>query len=223
MASKVFLCYRRDDSAGYAGRIEDRLVREFGQNLLFIDVDAIPLGVDFIKVLHEEVAKCAVLVAVIGNRWLDASDEAGNRRLDDEEDFVRVEIKAALQRDIPVIPILLDGVRVPKANQLPKDIEALATRNGLDVRHSSFHGDMDRLIQDLRKGPLKDAGTQQRAGSETIVMQELVRRRARLGDAEDAAVTSRERLIANAIGIITVIVVAGGGLLLLFALSGAKF
>src|SRR5215475_10550183 len=106
MAFKVFISYRRDDSAGHAGRVQDRLEREFGRDLSFIDVDAIPLGTNFVKVLHEEVAKCSVLLAVIGLNWLDARDDDGNRRLDDENDFVRIEIASALRRDIPVVPIL---------------------------------------------------------------------------------------------------------------------
>jgi hypothetical protein len=150
ISAKVFLCYRRDDSAGYAGRVQDRLEREFGRDLLFMDVDAIPLGVNFSKVLREEVAKCGVLLAVIGPNWLDARGEEGTRRLDDPNDFVRIEIAAALQRDIPVIPILLDGARVPKADQLPKDLEELALRNALNVRHDSFHSDMDKLIRGLK-------------------------------------------------------------------------
>jgi formylglycine-generating enzyme required for sulfatase activity len=152
MPRKVFISYRRDDSAGHAGRVHDRLEREFGPDLLFMDVDAIPLGVNFIKVLREEVARCDVLLAVIGPNWLNVRDEEGNRRLDNPSDFLRIEIATALQRDIPVIPILLDGARMPKADQLPKDLEELAVRNGLDIRHASFHSDMDRLIRGL-KGP----------------------------------------------------------------------
>src|SRR5215831_5439873 len=165
MAAKVFLCYRRDDSAGYAGRVQDRLALEFGRDLLFMDVDAIPLGVNFATVLHNEVAKCEVLLAVIGPHWLDARDDAGSRRLDDPHDFVRIEIGAALQRSIPVIPILLDGAKVPKANQLPKDLEELSLRNGLDVRHASFHNDVDRLIRGL-KGQLAEADAEKRRRDE---------------------------------------------------------
>ena len=157
MAAKVFINYRRDDSAGHAGRVRDRLAHELGRDLLFMDVDAISLGANFSKVLHEEVAKCGVLLAVIGPNWSDVRDEHGNRRLDDPNDFVRIEITAALQRDIPVIPILLDGARIPKADQLPDDLKELASRNGLDVRHASFHTDMDRLILGL-KGQLDQAG-----------------------------------------------------------------
>src|SRR5262245_4480800 len=156
MATKVFISYRRDDSAGHAGRVHDRLEREFGRDLLFMDVDAVPLGDNFVKVLAEEVAKCDVLLAVIGPNWLNARDEDGNRRLDNPHDFVRIEIGAALQRNIPVIPILLDGAKVPKANQLPKELEELSLRNGLDVRHASFHSDIDRLVRSL-KGQMAEA------------------------------------------------------------------
>jgi hypothetical protein len=146
----VFISYRRGDSAGYAGRLMDRLKTELGRDVLFMDVDAIPLGTNFEKVLHEEVAKCAVLLAVIGPNWSDARGENGKRRLDDPNDFVRIEIAAALKRKIPVIPILLDGARIPKANELPHDLRGLTSRNGLDVRHASFHEDMDRLIRGLK-------------------------------------------------------------------------
>jgi hypothetical protein len=165
MASKVFISYRRDDSAGHAGRVHDRLEREFGRDLLFMDVDSVPLGINFVKVLSEEVAKCDVLVAVIGPNWLNAHDEDGNRRLDNPRDFVRIEIGAALQRNIPVIPILLDGAKVPKANQLPKELEELSLRNGLDVRHVSFHNDIDKLVRSL-KGQLAETDSAERGGLE---------------------------------------------------------
>jgi formylglycine-generating enzyme required for sulfatase activity len=152
MPSKVFISYRRDDSAGYAGRVHDRLEREFGADLLFMDVDAIPLGRDFTKVLRDEVAKCDVLLALIGPNWLNVRDKQGNRRLDNPADFLRIEIATALQRDIPVIPILLDGARMPRANQLPKDLEELSKRHGLAIHHASFRSDMDNLIRGL-KGP----------------------------------------------------------------------
>ncbi|MBR1279006.1 SUMF1/EgtB/PvdO family nonheme iron enzyme [Bradyrhizobium sp. AUGA SZCCT0283] len=150
MAPKVFISYRRDDSAGHAGRVHDRLEREFGRNLLFMDVDSVPLGVNFVKVLGEEIAKCDALLAIIGPGWLDARDENGNRRLDNLNDFVRIEIETALLRGIPVIPILLEGTRVPKADRLPDGLKELALRNGVDVRHASFLDDMERLIRGLK-------------------------------------------------------------------------
>src|SRR5262245_7845344 len=126
MAAKVFISYRRDDSAGHTGRVKDRLAREFGNDLLFLDVDSIPAGANFATVLREEVATCRVLLAMIGPNWLDAHGEDGSRRLDNPKDFVRIEIATALQGDIPVIPILLYGAKLPKANQLPDDLRELA-------------------------------------------------------------------------------------------------
>jgi TPR repeat protein len=148
---RIFLTYRRDDSAGQTGRIADRLKREFGEDSLFMDVDAIPLGVDFPKRINDEVARCDVLIAAIGNRWIDLTDETGQRRIDNPLDFVRIEISAALQRDIPLIPILFDGTKIPKAQLLPDDVKGLAFRNGLDVRHATFHSDIDRLVQALKQ------------------------------------------------------------------------
>ena len=146
----VFICYRRDDSSGTAGRVHDRLAQAFGDNLLFMDVDNIPLGSDFVDVLRDAVTTCEVLLAVIGQHWLDARGTDGNRRLDDENDFVRIEIATALQRNIPVIPILVDGAKIPKAAELTRDLQGLSTRSGLDVRHASFQVDMDRLINGLK-------------------------------------------------------------------------
>jgi hypothetical protein len=136
----------------------DRLDGELGRDLVFMDVDAIPLGTNFSKVLHEEVAKCSVLLAVIGPNWLDARDEHGNRRLDNPNDFVRIEIAAALQRNIPVIPILLEGARIPKADELPEDLKELALRNGMEIRHASFQDDMNRLIRGLKEDGVYLAG-----------------------------------------------------------------
>jgi hypothetical protein len=163
--TKVFLCYRREDSGGYAGRIQDQLAQALGSDVLFMDVDAIPLGANFVRVLHDEVAKCEVLLAVIGRNWLDARDEHGNRRLENPNDFVRVEIGAALQRNIPVVPILLDGARIPDVRQLPKELEELSFRNGIDVRLASFHNDVSRLIQGLKTQLNIDIKRRQEIGS----------------------------------------------------------
>jgi hypothetical protein len=148
---RIFLTYRRDDSAGQTGRIADRLRREFGEDSLFMDVDGIPLGVDFHRRINDEVARCDVLIAAIGNRWIDLTDQTGQRRIDNPLDFVRIEISAALRRDIPLIPILLDGTKIPNAQLLPEEVKGLAARNGLDVRHATFHSDLDRLVRELRQ------------------------------------------------------------------------
>jgi len=150
MPYRIFDSYRREDSAGYAGRLNDRLALEFGKDSVFMDVDGIPLGVDFVKRLTEEVAKCDVLLAVIGPRWIDLPDDDGTRRLDNPNDFVRVEIRTALARDIPVIPILLDKISMPRARLLPDDLKAFAVRTALALRHETFHADLDRLVKELK-------------------------------------------------------------------------
>jgi formylglycine-generating enzyme required for sulfatase activity len=191
MSAKVFISYRRDDSAGHAGRVHDRLERELGRDLLFMDVDAIPLGANFVKVLGEEVAKCDVLLAIIGPGWLEARDEDGHRRLDNPHDYVRIEIAAALKRDIPVIPILLESTPVPRAERLPEDLKDLALRNGLNVRHASFHGDMDRLIRSLgsgkpeqqgrgRKVPRQPAGARRQSAPKRYRVEDRIRVDARI-------------------------------------------
>jgi formylglycine-generating enzyme required for sulfatase activity len=124
-----------------------------------MDVDTIPLGADFVKVLDEEIATCSVLLAIISPGWVDDRDENGDRRLEKPNDFVRIEISTALKRDIPVIPILLEGARVPMADQLPDDLKELALRQGLEVRHASFASDMDRLISRLKSVPAPPQGS----------------------------------------------------------------
>ena len=105
MAGTIFINYRREDSIGTAGRLHDRLAQAFGKNNLFMDVDSIPAGVDFQTYLNNQVAACDVLLVVIGQNWLHSKDESGKRRLDSPDDFVAVEIEAALARDIRVIPV----------------------------------------------------------------------------------------------------------------------
>jgi hypothetical protein len=159
---KVFISYRREDSAGYAGRLHDRLVQELG-DVIFMDVDGIPLGVDFVERLTKEVASCDVLLAMIGPRWINIRDKKKKRRLDNPRDFVRVEISAALQRDIPVIPILVEGTEMPGDHLLPEDMKPLAVRNGLNVDHASFHTDLARLIRELKRLVVDDRTTPDQA------------------------------------------------------------
>lgn len=149
--SKILISYRREDSADVTGRIYDRLIQVFPQ-AVFRDVDSIPLGVDFRAYLDEQVAKCDVFLAVIGREWLKAKGRKGKSRLEDPGDFVRIEIESALKRQIVVIPVLVQGAMIPKAERLPVSIQALSYRNGIVVRPDpDFHKDMDRLITHLRQ------------------------------------------------------------------------
>ena len=150
MASKIFISYRRDDSAALAGRLYDRLVEAFGEANLFMDVDNIPAGADFVKYLNKQVANCDIFLCAVGPNWLTANDEDGSRRLNQPGDYVRIEIAAALSRDIPVIPVLIDGARVPKGRDLPEEIAPLTRRQAVEVRNSHFRRDVNDLTQKIR-------------------------------------------------------------------------
>ena len=151
MAGKIFINYRRDDSIGMAGRLHDRLAQTFGQKNLFMDVDSIPAGVDFVADLNGHVAARDVVLVVIGRNWLDAKDETGRQRLHNPDDFVVIEIATALARDIRVIPVLVDGAHMPKASELPDPIKPLVRRNAVEMRNAQFGRDAEALIEKIRK------------------------------------------------------------------------
>jgi hypothetical protein len=151
MAGKIFINYRRDDSIGTAGRLNDRLAQSFGRNNLFMDVDNIPAGVDFVEYLSSQVAACDVFLAIIGPNWLDAKDDDGRRRLDNPDDYVAIEIAAALARKIRVIPVLVDGARTPKADKLPDSVKPLVRRNAAEIRNTQFGRDAEALAMKVRE------------------------------------------------------------------------
>jgi hypothetical protein len=146
MADKIFINYRRDDSIAAAGRLSDRLIESFGRDQIFIDVDNMPAGVDFVAYLKEQVAACDVFLVIIGPDWLDAKDANGQRRLDDPDDYVAIEIAAALERSIRVIPVLIDGARMPNAAELADRLKQLVRRHAEEVRNSQFSRDAEALI-----------------------------------------------------------------------------
>ena len=146
----LFISYRRSDSSDVTGRICDSLKAKFGEDSVFKDVDSIPLGADFRKIISEAVGQCHVLLAIIGDDWLNVMDGQGKRRIDDPNDFVQIEIAAALQRSIPVVPVLVEKTPMPRADELPPPLHELAFRNGIPVRPDpDFHNDMDRLCQQV--------------------------------------------------------------------------
>lgn len=150
--NKIFLSYRREDSADVTGRIDDRLVQQFGREAVFVDVDSIPFGVDFRKHLDEQVSKCDVFLAVIGPDWMGSKDSEGKSKLEDVRDFVRIEIESALKREIPIIPVFVRGAKFPAAERLPTSVQTLSYRNGLAVRSGTdFHKDMNRLVEFLKQ------------------------------------------------------------------------
>jgi WD40 repeat protein len=146
---RVFVSYRRDDAGDAAGRIYDHLVEQYGAESVFIDIDTIPAGADFVQVISEAVASCDVLIAVIGKRWLTVKDGSGGRRIDDPLDFVHLEIATALSSGVQVVPALVQRIVMPKETQLPAPLRALARRNAINLSHEHFGEGMHRLIADL--------------------------------------------------------------------------
>ena len=147
----IFISYRRNDTEGEAGRLFDDLIEEFGDNSVFMDVAAIEAGRDFRKVIDESVSTCGVLLAIVGKNWVDAKDDSGRRRLDDPTDFVRLETCSALRRDIPVVPILVRGAKMPRPEELPEDLREFAYRNSVELTHARWNSDLQVLIEALRR------------------------------------------------------------------------
>lgn len=156
----IFISYRRDDSAGYAGRLYDRLSAHFGADQVFMDVEGIELGTDFVTAIEQAVGSCKVLIVVIGDEWLSTTDAAGRRRLDDPHDFVRLETRVALEREIRVVPVLVGGALMPRTEELPDELKSLARRQAIEISHKQWDGSTRELIRALNimLGQRPDAG-----------------------------------------------------------------
>lgn len=161
----IFISYRREESAGHAGRIYDRLRERFGRDRVFMDVSAIEPGVDFVEAIDRAVGSCTVLLVVIGRRWLDSTDRAGQRRLDDPKDFIRLEVGTALRRNIRVIPVLVQDAAMPGEGDLPDDLKLLARRNAFEINDNHWDSNMAQLEETLARvlgdtaGPALPGGT----------------------------------------------------------------
>jgi TIR domain len=145
----IFLAYRREDSASWARHVYDRITNSLGPKSVFFEVSSIELGQDFVEVLTEQISLCDALVAIIGRNWLQAADKDNRRRLDDPDDFVRIEIEAALARNIPVIPVLVDGATMPKTSELPESLKGLARQPGFEISRDKFGVDVEKLMRAL--------------------------------------------------------------------------
>jgi hypothetical protein len=167
----VFISYRREDSPGYARLIYERLSAKLKTTDVFFDVDNIQPGVDFVEALTKSVAACDVLVAVIGKNWTSSLDKNNQRRLEDPKDFVRIEIETALDRAVRVIPVLVEGATMPSPEDLPINIKKLARRQAIEISHTQFNSDVERLTRALS---FLEAG---RATREDLVKQEPQRDR----------------------------------------------
>src|SRR5262245_53981610 len=148
--STVFISYRRQTAAGEARALFNDLVARLGPSAVFMDVDSISLGRDFRGELQKILAACDLMLVIIDKDWAAAKDEKGRIRLENATDFVRMEIEAALKRDIVITPVLVKGAQMPAADQLPAEIRDLAYRNGFELSHNRWESDMRELMRRLR-------------------------------------------------------------------------
>ncbi|HEV2957746.1 MAG TPA: toll/interleukin-1 receptor domain-containing protein [Xanthobacteraceae bacterium] len=146
MTGKIFINYRRGDDPGHTGRLFDNLAQSFPSNQLFMDVESIRPGIDFVDLLQKQVSECAVMLTVIGQQWLNAADEKGARRLDNPNDFVRIEIESALRLHKRIIPVLVNNSRMPTPAELPDTLKPLARLQAIRLTHEKFRSDIDELV-----------------------------------------------------------------------------
>src|SRR5262249_43271237 len=191
---RILVSYRRADTAYLATTLHEKLAQAFGLDNVFMDVNAIPAGRDFRRHLEQAVAKCDVVLAVIDERWLDAREADGRRRLDLPTDWVRIELETALARDIPVIPLLVAGAKTPVEAELPESLRELAYRQALLLRPGrDFQHDMDMLRQEIertcmpeaaeeRQGQVAEAARQWHAGAEAVERPGTAGRDRRVGE-----------------------------------------
>lgn len=166
--SRIFINYRRQDSEGYVGRLYDHLVQHFGRDQLFMDVDDIKPGADFVSELEKAVTACDVVLSVIGPHWLNAADDSGLRRLDLWNDFVRIEIATALSQNKVVIPVLVGKARMPAPSDLPEDISMLSRRNAFELSHARFAGDVQKLVEIIQASMTPKGATKPDTTSEIV-------------------------------------------------------
>ncbi len=150
-ARGVFISYRRSDAGPYARLLQVRLGQHLPGTPVFMDLDSIEAGTDFVEAIQAGVASCRILIALIGPRWVTVTDGEGRRRLDDPDDYVRFEIRTALERRARVIPVLVDGATMPHRQQLPDDLAALARLNALQMSYDRYVYDEGRLMTIIQK------------------------------------------------------------------------
>jgi len=145
--TRIFINYRRQDCPAHAGRLADALEARFGKGSVFMDVDTIAPGEDFVERIEQAIGDCDIVLALIGDDWLSVTDATGTRRIDDPDDFVRLEISSALARQgVRVIPVLVEGAQMPSSRDLPDALAALARRNAIELTDARWRSDTSLLI-----------------------------------------------------------------------------
>lgn len=159
--SRIFVSYRRDETSGHAGRLIDRLNGHFGRERVFFDLQTIRPGMDRVKALESALSECSVLIAVIGKAWAEGLDRKGRRRIDSPEDSLRREVATALQREVLVVPVLVQGATMPDSTDLPDDLAPLTRRQAIELTDVRWDYDVAQLIEALEH--TVDPGIDQRA------------------------------------------------------------
>ncbi len=199
MTQNVFISYRRNDEPGSAQALFARLEAAFPADTLFMDVTGVSAGDDFEIMLREKIKSCDVLLAVIGPGWFGAAPGAGKRRLDDARDFVRIEIASALRLRKHVIPVLVRDMRMPEAAELPKDLQPLATRQAVQLRHDHYGADVAGLVQQVSDWfARRDADEQARAERARLAREEKAAE-----EAKRQAALENQRVLAERFGALT--------------------
>jgi len=147
----IFISYRHDDTAGYAGRLADDLTEKLGPGAVFMDIQALKPGIDYVEAIEQSIGACDTLILLIGRRWLTTTDEQGRRRLDDPVDLHRIEVASALKRGLRVIPVLVDGGRMPRQEELPADLALLARRQAYKIDDARWRYDVQQLVEVLQE------------------------------------------------------------------------
>lgn len=148
--TRIFISYRRQDSEGHVGRLYDHLLKHFRPEDIFMDVASIEPGADFVEALEKAVAACDVCVVVMGTQWASITDDSGERRLHQWNDFVRIEVASALKMGKRVIPTLVGGAKMPNPTDLPDDLAMLVRRNAVELSHARFSYDVDQIVAVIR-------------------------------------------------------------------------
>jgi hypothetical protein len=208
MGRAIFISYRRDDTEGEAGRLFDDLVRAYGDNSVFMDVAGINPGIDFRKAIDDNVASCGVLLAMIGPTWTTIKSSSGDRRLDDANDFVRLEIASALARDVAVIPVLVHSARMPTPAELPDNLKELAYRNSVEITHARWNSDVELLTKALGQYVASSASTDTEPVHATVSVQLPP---PRSPDPHRSAAKSSKMPLIVGIAVALVLVIAGVG------------
>lgn len=149
----IFISYRRQDSQSAAGRLADHLKKHLAGAPVFRDVETIEPGVDFVIAINRALQSCGVLLAIIGPHWLSAKDASGRRRLENPDDYTRIEIATALKRgeEVRVIPVLVEGAQMPEPGDLPEDLQGLCRRHASELSDKRWDFDVSQLVEVLRK------------------------------------------------------------------------